>query len=469
MNTIRNINKGEQKMKKTIITMVTAALLSSCGLYRSYERPSDIQTDSLYRSDRTLPGDSAGIGTLNWREVFTDPQLQKLIEKGLAQNTDMLSAQLTIEQAEASLKAAKWAYIPSLTFTPSGTFAAYDWDKATKTYEIPVTASWQLDLFGSLHNAKKGAQAQLANSQAYKQAVQSSLVAAIANYYYSLAMLKDQLQISIETEQSWRENVRITRALMEAGQSNLAAVSQTEANYYSICTNITDLKQEISGLEDEFSSLLGETPQKYPIGTLEQFNTPKTISAGVPLIALANRPDVKQAETNLAVAYYATNEARSAFYPAITIAASLGWTNDLGTVIKNPGEWLWSAIGSLTQPLFQNGQLRAQYKISKAQQEQAKLSFQQTLLDAGVEVNAALTKIDATTEKETLYAKQVEALEKAVESTQQLMINSSTNYLEVLTAQQSLLSAQLTQVSNKFEEVQAVIELYQALGGGYEE
>lgn len=453
-------------MKKIIMTMTAAALLSSCGLYKSYERPADIQMDNLYRSENVQGGDSLGMASLGWKEVFTDPKLQILIERGLSQNTNMLSAQLQIEQAEATLKAAKWAYIPSLALAPQGTLAGVDWGKATQTYTIPATASWQLDLFGSLHNAKKRAKAQLANSEAFRQAVQSQLIAAIANYYYSLAMLGDQLAISMETEKLWKENVKTTRALMEAGQSNMAAVSQTEANYYSICTQITDLKQQISDLENEFCALLGDAPQKYDIGTMDGWTVPSNLSAGVPAAALANRPDVKQAETQLAAAYYATNESRAAFYPGINLSGTIGWTNDLGTVV-NPGKWIWSAIGSLTQPLFQNGKLRAQYKISKAQQEQAKLTFQQTLLDAGTEVNAALTKIQASDEKGGLYDKQVAALELAVKSTQALMMNSSTNYLQVLTAQQTLLTAQMSQISNRFDQIQAVIELYQALGGGY--
>ena len=247
----------------------------------------------------------------------------------------------------------------------------------------------------------------------------------------------------------------------------MAAVSQTEANYYSICTQITDLKQQISDLENEFSALLGDAPQKYDIGTMDGWTVPARLSAGIPAAALCNRPDVKQAETQLAAAYYATNEARAAFYPGINLSGTIGWTNDLGAAVVNPGKWIWNALGSLTQPLFQNGRLRAQYKISKAQQEQAKLTFQQTLLDAGTEVNAALTKIQATDEKSGLYDKQVASLETAVKSTQALMMNSSVNYLQVLTAQQTLLTAQMSQISNQFSQIQAVIELYQALGGGY--
>lgn len=453
-------------MKKIIMTITATALLSSCGLYKSYERPTDIKTDGLYNTVITNEQDSLGLAVYSWKEIFTDPNLQILIEKGLEQNTNLNNARLQIEQAEAVLKAAKWAFIPGFAFAPQGSLAGVDWGKASQTYTIPVAASWQIDVFGGLLNAKKRAKAQLENSEAYKQAVQSQLVSAIANYYYSISMLKEQLALSLQTEKLWKENVKTTQALMEAGQSNKAAVSQTEANYYSICTQIADLKDEIIILENEFSALLGDTPQRYAIGSLNNWVNPQGISTGIPAVALSNRPDVKMAEQQLAIAYYATNESRAAFYPGINLSGAIGWTNQLGSAIVNPGKWIWNAAASLTQPIFQNGRLRAQYKISKAQQEQAKNSFQQKLLDAGTEVNNALTKVQTSIEKDELYGKQVSALETAVKSTQALMMNSSTNYLQVLTAQQTLLSAQMAQISNKFSQIQATIELYQALGGG---
>lgn len=453
-------------MKKIIMTITATALLSSCGLYKSYERPTDIKTDGLYKTVITNEQDSLGLAVYSWKEIFTDPNLQILIEKGLEQNTNLNNARLQIEQAEAVLKAAKWAFIPGFAFAPQGSLAGVDWGKASQTYTIPVAASWQIDVFGGLLNAKKRAKAQLENSEAYKQAVQSQLVSAIANYYYSISMLKEQLSLSLQTEKLWKENVKTTQALMEAGQSNKAAVSQTEANYYSICTQIADLKDEIIILENEFSALLGDAPQKYTIGSLNNWVSPQGISTGIPAIALSNRPDVKMAEQQLAIAYYATNESRATFYPGINLSGAIGWTNQLGSAIVNPGKWIWNAAASLTQPIFQNGRIRAQYKISKAQQEQAKNSFQQKLLDAGTEVNNALTKVQTSIEKDELYGKQVSALETAVKSTQALMMNSSTNYLQVLTAQQTLLSAQMAQISNKFSQIQAIIELYQALGGG---
>ncbi|MCM1107868.1 MAG: TolC family protein [Clostridium sp.] len=454
-------------MKKIIMTMAATALLSSCGIYNKYERPADIQTDNLYRTSGQT-ADSLGMASLSWREVFTDPKLQALIEHGLAQNTDMRSAQLQIEQAQAALSIAKWAYVPSLAFAPQGSLSGVDWGKATQTYTLPVAASWQLDIFGNLLNAKRKAKVQLQNSQVYKQAVQAQMIGAIANYYYSLAMIKEQLRLSMETEQLWKKNVEMTRALMEAGQSNMAAVSQTEANYYNICTQITDLKQQLSDLQDDFAALLGDMPQQYEIGSLKDWQVPAKLNAGIPMAALANRPDVKMAEAQLAMAHYTTNAARSSFYPAINLSGTIGFTNSLGSMVVNPGKWIWNAMASLTQPLLQNGRLRAQLKISKSQQEQSKLAFQQTLLNAGADVNAALTKIQSTEEKQTYYAKQVKAMETAVKSTELLMQNSPTNYLQVLTAQQGLLGTQMAQISNDFSQIQAAIELYQALGGGCE-
>lgn len=454
-------------MKKIILTLATTALLSSCGIYSSYERPSDIKTDGLYGTTVKESADSAGLAALPWRSLFTDPALQSLIEKGLQNNTDMRTAALGIEQAEASLKAAKLSFFPSLVFAPQGGFSAVDWAKASKTYTIPMSASWQVDIFGNLRNAKKRAQVQLESSKAYKQAVQTQLIAAIANYYYTLTMLDEQLRVSKETAAIWQENIKTYKALMNVGQTTAAAVAQAEGNYYNVCAQIVDLGQQITETENGFSTLLGETVSTIERKSINDWQTPQTITAGIPSYALANRPDVKNAELALASAFYSTNAARSAFYPTLNLTGTLGWTNDLGTVI-NPGKWIWSALGSLTQPIFQNGKLRANLKISKAQQEEAKLAFQQTLLNAGAEVNTAMAKIQNNTEKEALNDKQIASMEQAVKSTQLLMQNSSTNYLEVLTAQQSLLAAQLSKISTQFTKIQGTIELYQALGGGAE-
>ena len=451
-------------MKKFIIIATTAAMLSSCGIYTKY-KPAETVPDSLY-GEKIEVADTLNFGNSDWKEVFTDPHLQTLIEQALQNNTDYQSAQLRIEESKATLLASKLAFLPSFALAPQGTISSFDSQKATKSYQLPVTASWELDIFGRMRNSKKQAQALYAQSIDYKQAVRSQLIASVANTYYTLLMLDEQLALSQETETAWKETVDAARALMDAGQYNEAGVSQMEATYYSVQTSVIDLKEQINQTLNSMALLLAETPRNYERGKLADQKMPEDLSVGVPLQMLSNRPDVRSAERSLEAAFYVTNQARSAFYPSIVLSGSAGWTNAAGSIIVNPAKFIATAIGQLTMPLFNRGQNIAQLRIAKAQQEEASLSFQQTLLNAGAEVNDALTAYQSSKSKTELYQKQVTALEKTVTSTSLLMEYGTTNYLEVLTARQSLISAQLTQVSNRFMEIQSVISLYQALGGG---
>lgn len=453
-------------MKKIIVLTTATALLSSCGIYTKYQ-PVETTPDNLY-GEEVAVDDTTNFGNVNWRELFTDPQLQALIEQGLQNNTDLRSAQLQIEEAEAALMSAKLAFLPSFALSPQGTISSFDGGKATKTYTLPVTASWELDIFGRLRNAKQQAKALYAQSKDYQQAVRTQLIAGIANVYYTLLMLDEQLAISQQTEDAWKETVASTRALMDAGLANEAATSQMEAAYYSVQTSILDLKEQINQVENSLALLLAETPRRYERGKLADQRLPEDVAVGVPMQMLSNRPDVRAAERSLEQAFYATNQARAAFYPSIVLSGSAGWTNSAGSMIVNPGKFLASAVGSLTQPLFNKGQIMAQYRIAKAQQEEASLSFQQALLNAGSEVNDALVACQTSKAKTLLFEKQIQSLEKALESTSLLMEHGTTTYLEVLTARQSLLSAQLSQTANRFTEIQSVINLYQALGGGRE-
>ena len=455
-------------MKKQIITLTVAALtLSSCGIYTKYKPATEVPIN-LYGEEVVVTDTLDNMGNLSWREVFTDPQLQTLIEKGLQNNTDLQSAQWRVKEAEATLLSAKLAYLPSFALSPQGTVSSFDKSKATQTYTLPVTASWEIDIFGQIRNAKRQAKALLEQSRDYKQAVRTQLIAGIANTYYTLLMLDAQFEISVRTQHSWKETVDATRALMEAGMANEAAVSQMEATYYTICSSVLDLEVPCVRPLNSLSLLLAETPHtieradtwNFPYGMQERF------SVGIPVQMLSNRPDVRSAERSLEAAFYVTNQARSAFYPSIVLSGSAGWTNSAGSMIVNPGKFIATAIGSLTQPLFNRGTNIARLKIAKAQQEEAKLGFQQTLLNAGSEVNEALVKYQTAKEKAAYYDKQIMSLNKAFESTSLLMQHGNTTYLEVLTAQQTLLSAQLNQVANRFAEIQGVINLYQALGGG---
>ena len=452
-------------MKRYIITAVATALLSSCGIYNRYTPVTDVPED-LYGNQVEVTDTIHNLGNMDWRNLFTDPYLQSLIQQGLENNTDYRVAQLRVEEAEATLLSAKLAFLPSFALSPQGGASSFDGAKASWTYSVPVTASWELDIFGRMRNAKKQSQALYAQSKDYQQAVRTQLIASIANTYYTLLMLDEQLSLSEQTAETWKETVASARALMDAGQYDEAGVSQMEATYYSIQTSVLDLKEQINQVENSLALLLAETPHRYERGKLSEQVMPEDFSVGIPLQLLANRPDVRMAEHALEAAFYATNQARSNFYPSITLSGSAGWTNEAGTMIVNPGKFLASAIGSLTQPLFNRGQNIANLKIAKAQQEEAELSFQQTLLSAGSEVNDALTAYQTSRDKADFYEKQIASLHRAEQSTALKMDYGNTTYLEVLTARQTLLSAELEQVANRFAELQSVVNLYQALGGG---
>lgn len=452
-------------MNRNIIPILLLTVLAgSCGIYKDYKRP-EINTDSLY-GDNIPAGDTATIGNLAWKDLFTDPALQSLIEEGLQNNTDLRIARLKTEEAAATLRTSRLAYLPSLSLTPQGTLSSFDGRKTTKTYQLSGSASWEVDLFGRLTNAKRGARAALEESDAYRQAVQTQLIATIAGSYYTLLMLDAQVAISTETAANWQENVKTMQALKNAGQTTEAAVSQAEANRLSVEASLKTLLQQLNEVENSLCTLLGRTPQAIPRGTISEQQFPQQLAYGVPLQLLSNRPDIRQAEAALAQAFYYTNESRAAFYPGITLSGSAGWTNSGGAAIINPGALLLQAVGSLTQPLFNKGANTARLKIAKAQQEEARLTFQQSLLNAGAEVNNALIQWQTARERIQLGEQQITALESAVKSTSLLMQHGTTTYLEVLTARQSLLQAELTQAADRFDEIQGVINLYHALGGG---
>lgn len=454
--------------KELIMTMaITASILSSCGIYTNYHRPEDLPTDSLYR-DAPVTEDTFSLATLSWRELFTDSRLAKWIEVGLEKNTDLQTARLRVKEAEATLFSSKMAFLPSASLTPEGTLSSFDGSTPSKTYSLGASAGWEVDIFGSLRNSKKSARAALEQSKAYEQAVQTQLIATIADNYYSLLMLDKQLAITRETARNWEENLRMMKVMKRTGQRDDAAVAQAEASKLSADASVLTLERQIHELENSFSTLLGMVPQEIERGNLSELEFDEELSVGVPLQLLNKRPDVRQAEYSLAQAFYATNKARSAFYPQITLSGSAGWTNNSGAAIVNPGKWLLSAVGSLTQPIFNKGTNIAQLKIAKAQQEEALLAFQQKLLDAGAEVNDALIQWQTARKCLDIDKQQIEALKSAVRSTQLLMRHGNTNYLEVLTAQQTLLQAQLTEASDKYSEIQGVINLYHALGGGAE-
>lgn len=461
------------KRSNIIAIMSATVLMSSCGLYNKYERP-DVNTSGLVRdvvsaNDTLAVTDTTSFGDLPWRSVFTDTRLQSLIETGLEHNVDLLNAALNVKMVEAQLTVAKLAFVPSFTFTPQGTISSWDGNKATKVYSLPVNASWSVDLFGNLLNQKRSAQMALLATKDYQLVVKTNVIAGIANMYYTLMMLDRQLEIVTDMEGLTKDTWEKMKFLKEnkIGYRS-TSVQSAESNYYSVLAQKEDLKRQIREVENSMSLLIGQPAQTIARGKIDEQSLPAEFSTGVGLQLLANRPDVHYAEMTLAQCFYDVQTARSRFYPNITISGSGAFTNNSGGGIVNPGKWLLSAVGSLVQPIFQNGQIVAGLKVAKYKYEQAYNTWQNAILSAGSEVSNALVMYNSSDEKSRIEAKQIEVLRKNVEDTRDLMASSGSTYLEVITAQQALLNAELAKVADDFNKMQAVVSLYSALGGGRE-
>ena len=446
-------------MKKILIPLILLLVtMNSCALYKDYERPEIDFVDSLYNRIPAA-GDYESIASLTWRELFADTLLQNLIEIGLKNNTDLEIARLKVEQAEATLQTSKLAFYPNVSFSAQAGVKNEGFN-----YSLTPTASWEIDAFGRLRNTKKGAEAALAATEAYQQAIQTQLVATIADAYYTLLMLDEQLEISKRTLNTWEENIRTLSALKRAGKTNEAAVLQAKANKVNVEASLLTLEKQIIEQENSLSALLGLVPQEFERNELSQQVFPDTLLMGLPLSSLVNRPDVRQAEYKLVEAFYATNVARSYFYPSITLSGSGGWAGING----NPGDWIYNAVAGLVQPIFNQGKNKARVKISEAQRQEALLNFKQTLLDAGTEANNALISWQTARKRLDSDKLQIMYLKGAVFNTQLLMKNGQATYIEVLSAQKNLLQAELTETNDKYLEIQSVITLYHALGGGLE-
>ncbi len=453
---------------KAALGTALAVSLSGCHIYQKYETPTSTPLTKEYAEVKAQEVDSTAFGNLRWQDVFTDPVLVDLINRALENNTNLRNAQLNVEAAQAQLLGAKLAYLPSLALAPNGAGAKYASNPFGWSYQLPAQASWEIDIFGTLLNGKRGAQAAVLQSEAYAQAVRSQIISAVATTYYTLAAVNEQLQLSRGTSELWKETVQKMRDLKLAGRVTEAGVMQSEANYYNILGQITDLEASVVQLNNTMSLLLNTMPQQWTVEAGAALSAPATARSGVAMSMLANRPDVAAAEQSLASAYYATNSARAAFYPGLTITANGGFTNLLGSMIVNPGDWFVQLAGSLVAPIFSRGRNIATLKAAKAQQQQAMNTFEYTLLSAASEVSNALTVYEKSREKAVFLDHQVEDLTKAVSMTQDLFIYSTgdVDYLQVITAQQSLLGAQISRIACTQAGNLAVINLYQSMGGG---
>lgn len=445
--------------------------MSSCGLYNKYERPDNIDTkgiirDAVSNTDTLAVNDTTSFGNLPWQSVFTDPQLQALIQQALEKNVDLQNAALNVKMIESTLLISKLAFLPSVAINPQGTLSSWDGSKTSKTYQLPVAASWSVDLFGNLLSVKRNAQMQLLATRDYQMAVKSQIVTGVANLYYTLLMLDRQKEILDEMEKITKETWDMMALQMQYGRARSTSVQSAEASYYSVKSQAADMNRQIRETENSLSLLLNQPGQQIKRSSLDAQQLPTEFSTGVGIQLLNNRPDVHAAEMKLAACFHDVQTARSRFYPSIKISGAATYTNSAGAGIINPGKWLLSAVGSLTQPIFANGQLIAGLKVAKAQQEQAFNSWQNAVFKAGNEVGNALVSYNTYSEKSEYDAKNIDLYTKNVEDTRQLYMSSGTTYLEVISAQANLLNAQISKVTDDFYKMQAVVSLYSALGGG---
>ena len=475
-----------------IYSLLFSVALSGCGIYSKYEQktqtPANLfgtQMDSNGNYSPLSQGgagsDDSSIAQMTWREFFTDPLLQQLIEQVLANNTDLNSARIAVEKSEAALKAARLAYLPSLYFAPQGSLTSFDGSAMSKTYSLPLQLSWDIDLFGSITNKKRAAKAVLLQAQMSKEAVRVNLISTTAQQYFLLQVLDRQLDILTQTDSLWNASLETQKSLWENGKSYSTAVNQMEASYIDVKTQIVDTRRNIRSVENAICRLLAVTPQhidrmkwgssplQHPEakGAYGMFDT-KYLRLGVPASLLEQRPDIRMANHAMEEAFYNTAAARSAFFPNITLSGLVGWTNSAGGLVVDPGKLLLNFIGQLTQPIFARGQLIANKKIAKLAEEDLQKKYVQTVVNAGNQVNEAMADCEAAREKFEFYRRQVQVLHEAYTGTHELMDNGKASYLEVLTAQESLLSSQLNEAMNMYNGAQAVIALYIALGGGSE-
>lgn len=475
-------HRFSNSMKSTTIYK-TIALLSlftftSCGIYTNFEKPEQ-EIKNQYGSEVAVQDTLVPLPT--WRAFFSDTLLVALIDSALVNNTDMLIAKHNIDQAQASLLASKLAYVPSFALAPQGGVNHLGGSNAFP-YSLPINMQWEIDLFGKNRNRKRMAEAALFQTEEYVKLMQTQIVASVANSYYTLILLDEQLAIATQSANNQEKNLEIMTEMKEAGMQTEAAVNQATSNYLGVKASGKDIENQIKVVENGIALLINTAPQRIERA---QFSSSElyeeksqlieqsthflssNLLENIALESLSNRADVKIAEHQLSQSFYNVNLARAAFYPSIGISATGGWTNNGGTIL-NPGAFLLSAIGSLTQPIFASGALKANLKIAKSQYEQSVLQFSKTLLVAGNEVSAALAQCQNSADKLTYREGQVAAGVKAVVNSTELMMNSSSTYLDVLYAENALLESKLLQAADWFEGIQGRINLYKALGGGAE-
>lgn len=465
----------KNKIYKIGLLVFAAAVMQSCFVAKKYERP-ELKTEDLYRTE-IVSADSTSLANVSWDKIFTDPILQDYIKKGLQNNLDIRIAMQNIAAAEATMKQGKAGYFPTLSgnadwthqqLSKNSQLGAFLQDRSTDQYQLTGTLSWEADIWGKIRSNKRAANAAYLQSIAANQVVKTQLIASIASTYYQLLSLDAQIKVAEESLINRNESIETIIALKDAGNVNEVGVKQTEAQKYATEIIIADLKNNVIILENALNNLLGEGSKKIARGTFESQVMQPEITLGVPATLLRNRPDVIAAEYNLISTFEQTNVARSNFYPTLKVTATGGFQSIDLQQWFSANSFFSNVVTGLTQPIFNQRQIRTRFEVAKANQEKAYLQFEQSLLTAGKEVSDALAQYNNETAKITIREKQVDALKKAADYSDELLTYGLVNYLEVLTAKDNALNTELNLIDNKYRQYNAIIQLYRALGGGWQ-
>lgn len=462
------------KTYKILAVVAVSVTMQSCFTAKNYQKP-QVSTDDLYRTEQEIK-DSVSLASVSWDKLFTDTVLQEHIKKGLQNNFDVRIALQNIAAAEATMKQGKAGYFPTLNagadwthqeLSKNSQFGALLQDRTTDQYQLTGTFAWEADVWGKIRSNKRATNAAYLQSIAATQAIRTQVIASIASTYYQLMALDAQLKVAIATLENRNQSIETIKALKDAGTVNEVGVKQTEAQLYSTQLIIEDLKSNISVLENSLSILLGQSPQSIQRNTIEAQPLNADIKLGVPALLLSKRPDVMAAEYNLINNFELTNVARSNFYPSLKITATGGFQSIDLKEWFSVNSLFANVVSGLTQPIFNQRQIKSRYEIAKANQQKAYLQFEQSLLVAGKEVSDALQQYNNETTKLSIRTKQVDALKKAADYSDELLTYGLVNYLEVLTAKDNALNTELNLIDNQYRQYNAIIQLYKALGGGW--
>jgi len=465
----------KNKIYKISLLVLATVVMQSCFVAKKYDRP-EMKTEDLYRAE-VVSTDSTSLANVSWDKVFTDPILQGHIKKGLQNNLDIRIAMQNIVAAEATMKQGKAGYFPTLSgnadwthqqLSKNSQLGSFLQDRSTDQYQLTGTLSWEADIWGKIRSNKRAANAAYLQTIAANQAVKTQLIANIASTYYQLLSMDAQIKVAEQTLINRNESIETILALKDAGNVNEVGVKQTEAQKYATEIIIADLKNNVIILENALSILLGESPRKIERSTLEDQAMQPEITLGVPATLLRNRPDVIAAEYNLISTFEQTNVARSNFYPTFKVTATGGFQSIDLQQWFSANSFFANVVTGLTQPIFNQRQIKTRFEVAKANQEKAYLQFEQSLLTAGREVSDALAQYNNETAKITIREKQVDALKKAADYSDELLTYGLVNYLEVLTAKDNALNTELNLIDNKYKQYNAIIQLYRALGGGWQ-